>query len=45
MVALQIRALIQDLRRASLQVDIQDLRKYLTAPGGFHTHALERESG
>jgi len=39
---LQVRALVQDLRVKGLTVDIQELRRYMNAPGGFHTHALEK---
>jgi len=42
---LQVRALVQDMRSGKVQVDLQELRHYMKAPGGFHTGALERETG
>ncbi len=41
----EIRALVQDLRNPRLKVDIQDIRNYMLAPGGFHIGAMEREMG
>lgn len=41
----EVRALIQDLRSHKVVVDIQELRHYMTAPGGFHKGALEKEVG
>jgi hypothetical protein len=41
----QVRSLLADLRQPLLQVDIQDIRKYMQAPGGFHTHTLEKDMG
>lgn len=41
----QVRALVQDLRHNKVKVDIQELRQYMIAPGGFHKGALERELG
>lgn len=41
---MQVRALVQDMR-CGLQVDIREVQHYMTAPGGFHTHALERDYG
>lgn len=43
-VCLQVRALVQDMRQG-LKVDLADIKHYLTAPGGFHVGALERELG
>lgn len=41
----EVRSLVQDLRNPRLKVDIQELRRYMIAPGGFHTKALEKELG
>jgi uncharacterized protein YneF (UPF0154 family) len=42
---LQLKFLVSDLRDR-LPINIADIRHYMTAPGGFHTHCLQRtESG
>jgi hypothetical protein len=38
---LQLKMLISDLRDR-LPISISDIRHYITAPGGFHTHCMDR---